>query len=66
MNINLEKDGIIEASAGTGKTYTIQETVKEILSLGKAKTEEILILTFTEKATIELKKRIKERFRKRY
>ncbi|MGC8765406.1 MAG: UvrD-helicase domain-containing protein [Brevinematia bacterium] len=59
-DIDLEKDGIIEASAGTGKTFTIKELVKRIIKVGRAKPEEILVLTFTEKATKELKARIRE------
>ncbi len=63
-NIDLEKDGVIEASAGTGKTFTINELVKRIISEGKASPEEIVVLTFTEKATRELENRIRETINK--
>ena len=59
-DIILDKDAIIEASAGTGKTYTIKEIVKLLISKERAKPEEIVVLTFTEKATRELKERIRK------
>ncbi len=50
---------IIEASAGTGKTYAIEHLILELLR-GPAKSiEEILVVTFTEKATAELRGRIR-------
>ncbi len=50
---------IIEASAGTGKTYAIENLIIELLR-GRAKSiEEILVVTFTEKATAELSTRIR-------
>ncbi|HOJ64712.1 MAG TPA: UvrD-helicase domain-containing protein [Spirochaetota bacterium] len=58
----LESNGIIEASAGTGKTYTIIELVKNLILEKNIKPEEILIVTFTEKATGELKDRIFKKF----
>ncbi len=60
--IDLEKHALIEASAGTGKTYTIENLVVRLLEeradLGL---ENILLVTFTEKATSELKIRIREK-----
>ncbi len=62
--IDLKKHGFVEASAGTGKTYTIEHLVLKILkSKNKSeyqKLENILIVTFTEKATGELKERIRK------
>ncbi len=58
--IDLDKDAVIEASAGTGKTYTIKEIVKKLIEKAKAIPQEILVLTFTEKATRELKERIRQ------
>jgi exodeoxyribonuclease V beta subunit len=52
---------VIEASAGTGKTYTIEQRVLELLLSGKAKLKEILVVTFTEKATGDLKSRLRQR-----
>lgn len=48
---------IVKASAGTGKTYKISlEYIKMLLS--NMKIEEILVTTFTRKATYEIKERI--------
>ncbi|MGP1956278.1 MAG: exodeoxyribonuclease V subunit beta [Arsenophonus sp. NC-PE1-MAG3] len=58
---------LIEASAGTGKTYTIVLLyLRLLLGIGKKNAffrplsvEEILVVTFTEKATDELRSRIR-------
>ncbi len=49
----------IEASAGTGKTYTITKLIQKLLSDG-IKLEEILVVTYTEKAVGELRDRIRK------
>lgn len=54
---------LIEASAGTGKTYTITSLVVRLLLMKKAEIEEILVVTFTEAAASELKDRILLRLR---
>src|SRR5260370_35589595 len=58
--INPARHAVIEASAGTGKTYTLVELVKELLAEGKAQLDEILLVTFTDKATGELKSRLRK------
>lgn len=63
---------LIEASAGTGKTYTIGILyLRLLLGLGNENAfprplsvEEILVVTFTEAATNELRGRIRERIHK--
>ena len=50
----------IEASAGTGKTYTIQLMVSKLIKLGTP-LKKILIVTYTEKAAGELKDRIRKK-----
>ena len=50
----------IEASAGTGKTYTIQLMVARLISEGTP-LKKILIVTYTEKAAGELKDRIRKK-----
>ena len=50
---------VIDASAGTGKTFTIEQIVIELLRTGAAQLDQILIVTFTEKATAELRTRIR-------
>ena len=49
---------LIIAGAGTGKTTVITERVNWLLSNNFAKPEEILCLTFTEKAALEMETRI--------
>ncbi len=50
---------VIEASAGTGKTYTLEHLVLDLLVEDRANIEEILVVTFTEAATRELRERIR-------
>ena len=49
---------VIEASAGTGKTFTLEHLVVELL-LGGVRISEILVVTFTEKAANELRARVR-------
>ena len=50
---------VIEASAGTGKTFTIEHLVIDLLVHGDMPLEKILVLTFTERAATELRRRIR-------
>ncbi|MGH7925841.1 MAG: UvrD-helicase domain-containing protein, partial [Candidatus Binatus sp.] len=50
---------IIDASAGTGKTFAIEYVVADLILTGSAQLDQILIVTFTEKATAELRCRIR-------
>ena len=49
---------LIVAGAGTGKTTTLVEKIKYLVTENKAKLEEILCLTFTEKAAYEMEERV--------
>ena len=60
FHINLEKTTLIEASAGTGKTYTITTLYCRLVAKGYP-VESILVVTFTEAAAAELKLRIRTR-----
>jgi exodeoxyribonuclease V beta subunit len=51
---------LIEASAGTGKTYTISGLVLRLLLEKQLAIEEILVTTYTELATAELRERIRD------
>ncbi|XDD49639.1 UvrD-helicase domain-containing protein [Leptospira sp. WS92.C1] len=55
------KHSFIEASAGTGKTYTIMEIVGDLIQEHKIPLSNILILTYTEKAAGELKERLRKK-----
>ena len=50
---------VVEASAGTGKTFFIEHRVVDLLVRGEATIDQILVVTFTEKATAELRARIR-------
>ena len=52
---------LIVAGAGTGKTTVITEKIAHLISFGLAKPEEILALTFTDKAANELLERVDAR-----
>ena len=58
--VPLDAHAVIEASAGTGKTYTIEHLVIDRLLRTRARLEQILVVTFTDKATSELRKRIRD------
>ena len=60
----LSGTNLVEASAGTGKTYTIASLVLRLLLEKKLNIGEILVVTFTQAATEELKDRIRSRLRK--
>lgn len=72
MKFKLNQPALIEASAGTGKTYTITNLVLRIL-LGSGDQqnsldrplpiEDLLVVTFTNTATADLRRRIYERIR---
>jgi exodeoxyribonuclease V beta subunit len=52
---------LIEASAGTGKTFTLATLVTRLVVENNLRISQILAVTFTEAATQELRKRIRER-----
>ncbi len=51
---------LIIAGAGTGKTATITKRIQNIIKQGWAEREEVLALTFTEKAAAEMLDRVEE------
>ncbi len=60
LKLELEKNVLIEASAGTGKTYTITTLFTRLVVKG-FNVDSILVVTFTEAAAAELKHRIRQR-----
>ena len=61
LDLPLRGVQLIEASAGTGKTWTLATLVMRLVVEGGLRIGEILAVTFTEAATQELRKRIRER-----
>ncbi|MBI4062393.1 ATP-dependent helicase [Candidatus Gottesmanbacteria bacterium] len=49
---------LIIAGAGTGKTTVVTERIKHLITSGRANPQEILGLTFTEKAAREMEERV--------
>ncbi|TSC90239.1 MAG: hypothetical protein G01um10145_343 [Microgenomates group bacterium Gr01-1014_5] len=49
---------LIVAGAGTGKTTVVTERIKHLIISGRALSQEILALTFTEKASREMEERV--------
>jgi exodeoxyribonuclease V beta subunit len=58
--IDLHKHGVLEAHAGTGKTYTIVGLVVRLLVERRLAVRDILLVTYTQKAAGELLGRIRE------
>ena len=58
-----DRFAVIEASAGTGKTFALVELVLELLLEKEIPLKSILLVTFTEKATAELRLRLRSKFR---
>jgi ATP-dependent exoDNAse (exonuclease V) beta subunit len=52
------RSSLIQASAGTGKTYRLSLEFINILATYRVDFEEILVITFTKKATAEIRERI--------
>ena len=59
-----DKNILVSAGAGSGKTQVLAQKVHDILKDGKASPESILVLTFTVAAAFSMKKRIKKNLRK--
>lgn len=57
--IDLGSHGVIEASAGTGKTYTLERLYVRMLVEQNLDPSSIIAVTFTEKATAEIKTRVR-------
>lgn len=55
---------LIEASAGTGKTHTITTLYVRLLLEGRCRINQILVVTFTNAATAELRQRVRDRLRR--
>ncbi|HEY5975323.1 MAG TPA: UvrD-helicase domain-containing protein, partial [Geobacteraceae bacterium] len=63
LQIQLADSNLIEASAGTGKTYAIACLYLRMVVEKGLTPEQVLVVTFTEAATAELRDRIRRRLR---
>ena len=61
LAIPIRGTNLIEASAGTGKTYSIAALFARLVLLERQSVDKILVVTFTEAATAELKTRLRAR-----
>lgn len=61
LEVPLEGVSLVEASAGTGKTYAISTLVVRLLLERGLSVGQILVVTFTEAATAELRDRVRRR-----
>ena len=58
--LDYQHDAIVEASAGTGKTYALEHIVAHLVNKEGVDVRNLLLVTFTEKAAGELKERIRK------
>lgn len=66
LTVPLKGKNLVEASAGTGKTYSLAVMALRLLVEQGLTTDEILMVTFTEKAVAELQLRVRDFIRKAY
>ena len=61
VTVALGGTNLVEASAGTGKTFTIATLFVRLVLERELDVDRILVVTFTEAAAAELRGRIRER-----
>ncbi|MBF0120683.1 MAG: UvrD-helicase domain-containing protein [Desulfobacterales bacterium] len=66
LTIPLDGMNLIEASAGTGKTFTISNVYLRLILETESDIKNILVVTFTDAATKEIKDRIRRNLNKAY
>ena len=66
MDVSLENSKLIEASAGTGKTFSVAILVIRLILERKTPVDKILMVTFTKAAVAELETRIRKFIRTGY
>ncbi len=57
--VPLDRHVVIDASAGTGKTFTLESLVVELVLSTDMTLDQLLCVTFTEKATHEIRSRVR-------
>src|SRR4030066_1917314 len=58
---DISESYIIEAAAGTGKTTILVTRIIKLIRKGEAGLEEVVAITFTEKAAAELKVKLRQK-----
>src|SRR5512139_268754 len=61
---DISESYIIEAAAGTGKTTVLVTRIINLIKAGEARLDEIVAITFTEKAAAELKVKLRQELEK--
>ncbi len=57
---DLDRNLGVEAAAGTGKTTVLVQRVVNVLATGRASADQLVVITFTEKAAAELSARVRD------
>src|SRR4030043_1560060 len=57
---DISESYIVEAAAGTGKTTVLVTRIINLIKAGEARLEEVVAITFTEKAAAELKVKLRQ------
>ena len=63
LDVPLDSDLLVEASAGTGKTYALTTLVARLIVESGRRIDDLLIVTFTVAATGELRTRVRDAMR---
>jgi ATP-dependent exoDNAse (exonuclease V) beta subunit len=61
---DLDSTFVVEAAAGTGKTTVLVERIVQLVKKGRARLEQLISVTFTEKAAGEMKLRLRTKLEK--
>ncbi|TMI88475.1 MAG: hypothetical protein E6H00_12435 [Bacillati bacterium ANGP1] len=65
IRTELDRNFVVEAGAGTGKTQLLVDRVESLVASGRARLAAVVAITFTEKAAAELRVKIRERIESR-
>ncbi|MDQ7844553.1 MAG: UvrD-helicase domain-containing protein [Armatimonadota bacterium] len=61
----LDRNVLVEAGAGTGKTTLLVDRIEALVSSGRARLRDLVAITFTEQAAAELRVKVQERIERR-
>lgn len=65
IETELDRNLGVEAAAGTGKTTVLVRRVVNLLATGKVTVDQLVVITFTEKAAAELSTRVRDELERR-